>query len=237
MENTIVLWHGSDHIIEEPQFGAGRVHNDYGPGFYCTENEALAKEWACSSLKGGYANRYTLDLTDLNILNLNSDAYSILNWIAVLVSHRQFRTRTPIAGRAKRYLEENFYVNVNACDVVIGYRADDSYFDFADAFLNNGITVEQLAQAMALGKPGEQIVLKSRLAFARIAYQGYSSAERTTYYPLREARDREAKEAYDRPADESADGLYLADIIRGGLNKGDDRIPRNISCKRNGSLR
>lgn len=60
-----------------------------------------------------------------------------------------------MAGRAKRYLIENFSVNVNAFDLLIGYRADDSYFDYAELFLNNGISVEQLARAMRLGKLGE----------------------------------------------------------------------------------
>jgi len=51
------IYHGSDHIIEQPQFGAGKAHNDYGRGFYCTEHEELAKEWACSADSDGYANR------------------------------------------------------------------------------------------------------------------------------------------------------------------------------------
>ena len=46
-------------------------------------------------------------------------------------------------------------------DVIIGYRADDSYFSFAKDFINNTISVEQLAEAMRLGELGIQIVLKS----------------------------------------------------------------------------
>ena len=26
----MLLYHGSDHIIEKPEFGAGKKHNDYG---------------------------------------------------------------------------------------------------------------------------------------------------------------------------------------------------------------
>ena len=36
----MLLYHGSDHVIEKPEFGAGKKHNDYGKGFYCTENIA-----------------------------------------------------------------------------------------------------------------------------------------------------------------------------------------------------
>lgn len=41
------LYHGSEKIVETPQFGAGNPRNDYGLGFYCTQNLELAKEWAC----------------------------------------------------------------------------------------------------------------------------------------------------------------------------------------------
>ena len=89
-------------------------NNDFGLGFYCTESEGLAKEWAVSSLRDGFSNRYTLDTEYLNILNLNSQDYTILNWIAVLVEHRLFSIKTPVARRAKRYLIDNFGINVNA---------------------------------------------------------------------------------------------------------------------------
>ncbi len=70
--------------------------------------------------------------------------------IGVLVEHRIFSIKTPVAKRAKAYLIQNFGVNVNAYDLITGYRADDSYFDYAEAFINNAITVEQLAKAMRL---------------------------------------------------------------------------------------
>lgn len=66
MSETLVLFHGSEKIIEKPVFGEGREHNDFGRGFYCTENEVLAKEWAVTSLNNGFANRYTLDMAYLN---------------------------------------------------------------------------------------------------------------------------------------------------------------------------
>lgn len=227
MERIITLYHGSEQLIEEPIFGKGKGNNDFGLGFYCTESEDLAKEWAVSSLRNGFANRYTLDTEYLNVLNLNSPDFTILNWIAVLVEHRLFSIKTPVARRAKRYLVENFSVNVNAFDVVTGYRADDSYFDYAESFLNNGITVEQLARAMRLGKLGEQIVLKSRFAFSKLHYEGFEVADRETYFCLRKARNDEANRIYMEMLEEG-DGLYIQDIMRGGIQNGDPRIPRNV---------
>ena len=229
MEKWITLYHGSEQLVEEPTFGKGRVNNDFGLGFYCTESEDLAKEWAVSSLRNGFANRYTLDTEYLNILNLNSPDYTILNWIAVLVEHRLFSIKTPVARRAKRYLIDQFGVNVNAYDLITGYRADDSYFDYAESFLNNGISVEQLARAMRLGKLGEQIVIKSQFAFSRLRYEGFDVAEKEKYYVLRKARDNEANRTYLDMLEEESDGLYIQDIMRGGIRNDDPRIPRNLS--------
>ena len=229
MNKLITIYHGSKQIVEIPTFGLGRKNNDFGLGFYCTESNDLAKEWAVSSLSDGFSNRYTLDTEYLNILNLNSPNYTILNWIAVLVEHRLFSIKTPIARKAKQYLIGHFGINVNAFDLITGYRADDSYFDFAEAFLNNAITVEQLSRAMRLGKPGEQIVLKSPFAFSKIRYEGFETAEKNRYYALRKARDDDANQTYLDIQEEEVDGLYMQDILRGGITNDDPRIPRNIS--------
>ncbi|MFR0797898.1 MAG: DUF3990 domain-containing protein [Clostridium sp.] len=100
MNQKITLYHGSEQIIESPTFGLGKQNNDFGPGFYCTESEELAKEWAVSSLRNGFVNRYSLDTEYLKILNLNSPNYTILNWIAVLVAHRLFSIKAqPHSGQ------------------------------------------------------------------------------------------------------------------------------------------
>lgn len=229
MDKRITIYHGSEQIVEVPTFGKGKKNNDFGLGFYCTESDDLAKEWAVSSLRNGFSNRYTLDTEYLNILNLNSPDYTILNWIAVLVEHRLFSIKTPVAHRAKRYLIDHFGVNVNAFDLIVGYRADDSYFDYAESFLNNGISVGQLARAMRLGKLGEQIVVKSKFAFSHLHYEGFDIAEKEQYYVLRKARDDEANQLYFDMLEEENDGLYIQDIMRGGIKNNDSRIPRNIS--------
>ena len=228
MKKQLTLYHGSNQIIEKPIFGYGKKNNDFGLGFYCTESEELAKEWAVSSSQDGFANRYTLDMEFLRVLPLNSPAYTILNWIAILVEHRLFSIATPVARRAKRYLIDHFSLNVNAYDVITGYRADDSYFDYAEAFINNTITVEQLAQAMQLGKLGEQIVLKSEFAFSKLTYQGYTVAEANSYFTKRQDRNTEASGLYFQMLEQETDGLYIQDIIRGGITNEDPRIPRNV---------
>ena len=225
----IKLLHGSDHIIEKPDLLLGKTNNDYGRGFYCTQELSMAMEWACKKNSDGFVNKYVLEQDSLNILNLLDGKYNILHWMALLLKNRTFRLSNEIAIDACDYIIENFSIDLKAYDVIIGYRADDSYFDYAESFLNNGITVEQLARAMRLGKLGEQIVLKSRFAFSKLHYEGFEVADRETYFCLRKARNDEANRIYMEMLEEESDGLYIQDIMRGGIQNDDPRIPRNVS--------
>ena len=220
----MIIYHGSKDIIEKPEFGKGNKKNDYGLGFYCTENVELAKEWACSNNEtNGYANQYEIDLSAYKVLDLREEKYSILNWMALLLKFRTFDVNTPISAQAKEYILENFYVNVEEYDVIIGYRADDSYFSFSKDFINNTISVEQLAEAMRLGELGIQIVLKSKRAFDTVKYISYELAECKEYYVKRVSRDKKARETYlsGHRQNSVADGLFVMDIIRKGLKNGD----------------
>ena len=220
----MIIYHGSKDIIEKPEFGKGNKKNDYGLGFYCTENVELAKEWACSNNEtNGYANQYEIDLSAYKVLDLREEKFSILNWMAILLKFRTFDVNTPISAQAKEYILENFYVNVEEYDVIIGYRADDSYFSFAKDFINNTISVEQLAEAMRLGELGIQIVLKSKRAFDTVKYISYELAECKEYYVKRVRRDKKARETYLSGYRQNLvyDGLFVMDIIRKGLKNGD----------------
>lgn len=222
----IILYHGSENIIEKPEFGKGALHNDYGRGFYCTENIELAKEWACASQHNGYANVYEFDITGLKCLNLNSPEYNILNWLAILADNRTYWQNGSISEQAKKYVKDNFLPDISEYDVITGYRADDSYFSFAQDFVANTISFQKLSEAMRLGKLGEQIVLKSPKAFDQINFLGYESAEAGEYYLKKSEREREARKEYRSRKKEVANinDLFILDIMREGIKNGDARL-------------
>ncbi len=228
MQNKLTIYHGSQLIIKKPIFGEGNPRNDYGLGFYCTQEISLAKEWACTEESSGYANRYELDLSGLSVMHLSGADYNILNWIAILLNNRSFRISNDIAAEGKRFLLERFLPDVTDTDVIIGYRANDSYFSFANAFLNNTLSLSQLEEAMYLGKLGEQTVLLSRTAFERVRSPKSSHARRITQ-ALKTARDKDARAAYRKERDSSvASSIYLVDILREGWASDDARVRRNI---------
>ena len=222
----ILIWHGSSEIIEKPMFGFGRENNDYGLGFYCTETLSLAKEWACQRPgQDGYANCYELDMTGLTTLDLSNENYTILNWLAVLVDNRNFRVSTAVSKQGRDYLLSHFLPDISKYDIIKGYRADDSYFSFARAFVNNQISIEQLSEAMKLGKLGEQIVLKSEKAFASIAFQKYEIADSAEYYIKRKKRNEGANKQFRIQQEvDDINGLYMRDIIREGIENHDPRL-------------
>ena len=223
---TVRLYHGSENIIENPTYGKGARHNDYGRGFYCTENLELAKEWACAKQQNGYANIYELDLSELNVLNLNAAESNILNWLAILADNRTYWQNGSIAEQAKEYIKENFLLDISNYDVIIGYRADDSYFSFAQDFVAGVISLQKLSEAMRLGKLGEQIVLKSPKAFEQIKFAGYECVDAEIYYTKKKEREREARKEYRRRKKEKADinDLFILDIMREGMKNGDARL-------------
>ncbi|MBQ6771799.1 MAG: DUF3990 domain-containing protein [Bacteroidales bacterium] len=225
MEN-IILYHGSTKVIEKPALGIGNPKNDYGLGFYCTENLELAKEWASTERSDGFANRYELDLDELQILHLNDKPFHILNWLSILLKNRTFVLSQGLPFEAMRYLLDNFLPEYESYDIIIGYRADDSYFSFANAFLNNTISLEQLRKAMLLGKLGEQVVLKSEKAFERLVFKGSVAVDSNLYYPKRMARDRQAREDFqkEKASVSTMDAVYMIDILRQKWTNDDPRL-------------
>jgi hypothetical protein len=232
MTTIKTLYHGSRRIIERPEFGKGNIHNDYGLGFYCTEELELAKEWAAGDKTGGFANIYALNISKLVVMDLSDTKYGLLDWLAVLVNNRTFTISNPISAEAKEYLTANFLPDIGTFDIITGYRADDSYFTFATDFLNNTISLRQLGRAMALGILGKQFMLKSQKAFDSIQFTRSEVADGEIYFAKRHKRDIDAREQYlkrERRAASASDDIYMIDILRGEIKQGDERLQRNLS--------
>jgi len=208
----MILYHGSNIIVNKPLFGYGKPYNDYGQGFYCTEDEELAKEWACSSPIGGFVSVYSLDTKGLNILRLNDK--NILEWLAILIKNRQIRYSSPVEKQIAEYVIANFYSDYSSFDVITGYRADDSYFSFVRAFLSNTISLEQLSDAMKLGNLGMQVFIQSQKAFDNLSFLE-SEPVFNDYYVKRAERNNKAREDYFRLLEKTVTSQTFArDIIK-----------------------
>ena len=220
------IYHGSNKIIEKPLFGFGKTYNDYGLGFYCTEVLDMAKEWGVSKDNDGFVNIYEIETEELTLLDLNRSEYTILHWIEVLLENRIFDITNSLAQEAKEYLLKNFTVPYKDYDIITGYRADDSYFSFAQDFINGAISVRQLRHSMKLGNLGTQFVLKSKKAFKAIQYKGYEVAESAQWFSKKELRDKTARRQYfdvEKNRRQRGD-LYIVQILDEEIKPDDSRL-------------
>lgn len=189
----IDLYHGSKEIIDFP-LPISNISNDFGAGLYCTEHIELAKEWACKNDEDGIVNHYQIDLSKYKVLDLtNKDT---LEWLAVLVKHRNVRISFPVAKEAREWLLKNYLFDISGYDVIKGYRADDAYFSFVRDFLNNIISLETLNLAMSLGDLGIQYAVKTKEAFLGLEYLGYEVVSKAEYYPKTTERNFKARKRY-----------------------------------------
>ena len=210
------LYHGSDKIVEHPQLGIGNIHNDTGLGFYCTTNETLAKEWGAKRTGAGFVNVYSLRDDRFRILDLTIPPHNnVLYWVALLMHNRdisdELKNNYP---RELAYLERNYLIDVKQYDVIIGFRADDSYFHFPEAFVRSEITIESLEEIFAAGDLGKQYVLISEKAFKNIVFERYyevGGTSRKDYYARKSIADKTFNELLEK--DRYSRGKRLRDFV------------------------
>ena len=212
-----VLYHGSTNVIEQPLYGVGNPHNDYGLGFYLTTNESLAKEWASKRTGYGYVNVYSLRDDNYLILDLTKPPYNnVLYWLALLIHNRELSNELiEKYPRELKYILDNYYIDVSKYDVVIGYRADDSYFQFPESFIKSEITLLSLEKIFASGELGKQYVIISKRAFKHIKFIKYYPSEiksRKDYYLRKEKADKTYSSLLER--DRYSDEPKLRDLIK-----------------------
>lgn len=222
----ITLYHGTDHLFEKPEYGKGKPYNDYGLGFYCTKIKELACEWSVDENRDGIINQYCLNIENAEILNLNNQEYPVLKWLNILLKNRTFNCYSQLRAEGKKFLNKNFNIDYENADIIVGYRADDSYFQFAKDFLDGNIPYRTLVNAMYYGNLGNQYVLKSKKAFELIKYIQSETTEAGIYYQKKVLRETEARNNYklSKTSKLQQDDIFILDIIRGNLTDEQQKI-------------
>ena len=211
-----IVYHGSENIIKKPEYLKGNIHNDYGLGFYCCSDKELAKEWAARKKDSGFVNCYRIRDDRLQILDLTKPPYNdILYWVALLMHNRELSTvLKEDFPKELKYLEDKYLIDVTKFDIVIGYRADDSYFHFPEAFIRSEITLESLNVIFQAGDLGKQYVLISKRAFGLIKFincEKVSPGHKVNYYERKKAADKVFTDLLIK--DRYSKGTRLRDLI------------------------
>ena len=190
---SITVFHGSLSKETAPEYGRGKSYHDYGNGFYTSEDKVLANEWAVSLSTGenGYCHAFSLDMTGLHRLSTDA-AEDVLSWMAILMKHRPGTDTRRWDLIQKRFIEK-YYIDVDSYDVIIGYRANDSYLAIAKQFARGEVGVGILGRLLKLGSFGVQVCVKSRLAYSRLRYLGSSEVDYEQYHAQFVSRDERSR--------------------------------------------
>ena len=119
----------------------------------------------------GYVYEYVLNMDGLNVLDLCKE--DSLSWISILVKNRGIGDKAesnPLINNRIIALQARYGINTSGYDLIVGYRADDSFYKYASDFLIGSIYKEVLDQALMLGKLGKQYCLKTKKAFDQLQY-------------------------------------------------------------------
>ena len=198
VKNPIKLYHGNKDANMVPLYDKGLKDNDYGRGFYTTPDAELGKEWAMGTYtKGsvGYLHKYELDITNLNILDLTQ--LDSLHWIAELLANRTLNLdgKEVLRDTVEKFLKK-YKLQTDKYDVIIGYRADDRYFTYAEDFINGVIYKETLENALRYGYLGIQVFIKSKKAFDNLHCVGEPEVVPEKYKARHEKRKESADNQY-----------------------------------------
>lgn len=198
-KNVLNLYHGNKDKYMIPEFGKGKSNNDYGKGLYTTEDAELAKEWAwCEYTKGekGLLHEYRIDISGLNILNFTE--LISLHWLAELYSNRSVNVEGKEALiDVLEQFKALYKIDTSNYDIIIGYRADDSYFRYAQDFLESSIYLDTLEEALRYGELGLQVYIKSERAFKRLVKVSVEEVPKSYYFKYIKREER-AIELYNR---------------------------------------
>ena len=143
--------------------------------------------------------------------------------VSVLMKHRRGRKIRGAARERCDKMIELFGVDVSNYDIVRGFRANDSYFQFTADFVTDTISLDTLTKSISAGKLGCQGCVKSERAYRQLVTRAEPLAIADTdfavYHNRYVAKDSAARALANAYADELQSGKLLSDILRerGGL--------------------
>ena len=163
----IILYHGTPDEIVVPTYGHGDDKHDYGRGFYLTEDNELAKEWAVCrpNETNGWVHKYEFETDGLKILDF--EELDVLCWLAELMKHRDAADSRRYHMLAAQFIEK-YGVDTTGYDVIKGWRANASYFYIAREFVRDNIDIDILEELLSLGSLGIQYCIKSEKAYSQL---------------------------------------------------------------------
>ncbi len=152
----MILYHGSNMIVEQPKLIEQNRYLDFGNGFYTTTNKDQAMNFAqkVSVRRGGKSivNVYDFDEHKNGELIIKRFMSPNEDWLDFVTKHRN-----------GIYDDEKY-------DVVIGPVADDDVYRTLQVYSSGLLTKEQALEALKVKKLFNQYVFVTEKAISRLKF-------------------------------------------------------------------
>lgn len=155
------LYHGSNQVVKQPRILEPNRRMDFGRGFYTTESEEQASEWAIKirdrrDTGDAIVSIYDYDdSVELKILKFNGPT---LEWFDFVHSNRTEK------------LEHDY-------DVIIGPIADDGVIETLFRYDDGLITKEQAIEELKSARFDGQVLFHTDKSLERLTYVGYKEVK------------------------------------------------------------
>lgn len=146
----MILYHGSNVVVTEPQILENGFYKDFGYGFYCTIYEKQAKRWAITKRKQHIVNKYEYKPDP----GLKTKVFKEMTeeWLQFVVDCRR--------GIKHEY------------DIVEGPMADDTIWDYVEDYMAGRISKAAFWELVKFKYPTHQIVFCTERALQTIKFEG-----------------------------------------------------------------
>ena len=158
MESDIILYHGSNIVVDKPRLLKGQRALDFGAAFYLTSSQEQALRWSRTVTRRNgkgmpTVSIYTLDKTSLAELRILKFDTADGDWLDYVVKNRR--------GDG---VPDDF-------DIVIGPVANDNTLPVIDDYMAGVYTKEEAVRRLLPQKLTDQFALKSAAAIAFLRFK------------------------------------------------------------------
>jgi len=147
---NVVLYHGSDEMVEFPEIRKSKYAKDFSWGFYCTNNYDQAFRWAKKNRNKGIVNIYSFQPSE----NLKVKRFKEMTdeWLDFIAQCR--------SGVVHDY------------DIVEGPMVDDTVWNYVNDFLNHEISRTAFWEIAKFKHPTHQISFHTLRALNCLRFEG-----------------------------------------------------------------
>lgn len=146
----MILYHGSDKVVEFPGIRKEKFNKDFYFGFYCTKDVEQAKRRAARFGRDGYLNTYEYAPNDkLKCLHFSEITDE---WLDFVISCH--------AGESHRY------------DIVEGPKVDDTIYNYVQNYIDGKISRSAFKELVKSKYPAYQISFHTISALDTLTFVG-----------------------------------------------------------------